>query len=122
MLYCAGCWAVVRIGVIDGGNTDADADANAVQAGFTPPKPRPGMNSYAFMWSIPNMVPLAPHVILRIWKAIRPFEFTATHGLLAGKSYWVPQVGQRRRSAPSNMIRYKMIVSVEKFLCLMVSN
>lgn len=81
MLYCAGCWAVVRIGVIDGGNTDADADANAVQAGFTPPKPRPGMNSYAFMWSIPNMVPLAPHVILRIWKAIRPFEFTATHGL-----------------------------------------
>lgn len=42
------------------------------------------MNSYAFMWSIPNMVPLPPDKIQQIWDALKPFEFTATHGLFTG--------------------------------------
>ncbi|KAL1310700.1 hypothetical protein AAFC00_000959 [Neodothiora populina] len=55
-----------------------------VPAALTPPKPHEGMNSYAFMWSIPNMIPLPPHTISRIWAAVRPFEFEATHGLFVG--------------------------------------
>lgn len=40
------------------------------------------MSSYAFMYSIPNMLPLPPSKIQKIWEAIKPFDFTATHGLM----------------------------------------
>jgi len=32
------------------------------------------------MFSFPNMIPLSPDEILRIWESIKPFEFTVTYG------------------------------------------
>ncbi|EME44129.1 hypothetical protein DOTSEDRAFT_71814 [Dothistroma septosporum NZE10] len=44
----------------------------------------PGTTSYAFMWSIPNMIPLPPNEMLKMWQALKPFEFESTHGAFAG--------------------------------------
>ena len=55
-----------------------------VQAAYTPHPRPPGMNSYAFMWSIPNMIPLGPDGVQRIWEAVKNFNFEATHGLMVG--------------------------------------
>ncbi|KAF2088164.1 hypothetical protein K490DRAFT_64836 [Saccharata proteae CBS 121410] len=44
----------------------------------------PGTTSFTFMWSIPNMLPLPPSEVFGIWKAIRDFEFEATHGAFVG--------------------------------------
>jgi len=40
----------------------------------------PGTVSYTFMYSFPNMIPLSPDEILRIWESIKPFEFAVTYG------------------------------------------
>ncbi|KFA54420.1 hypothetical protein S40293_04326 [Stachybotrys chartarum IBT 40293] len=44
----------------------------------------PGMNTFAFLWSIPNMIPLAADEVARMWSVLRGFEFAATHGAFAG--------------------------------------
>ena len=44
----------------------------------------PGTTSYTFMWSIPNMIPLPPSEVMKMWKAIAPYEFEATHGAFLG--------------------------------------
>ncbi|KXS94980.1 hypothetical protein AC578_9474, partial [Pseudocercospora eumusae] len=44
----------------------------------------PGTNSYVFMWSIPNMIPLPPDIIHEMWKRLKPYHFTSTHGAFAG--------------------------------------
>ncbi len=36
------------------------------------------------MWSIPNMIPLPPDEIFKIWKALKPFRFTVTMGAFVG--------------------------------------
>lgn len=36
------------------------------------------------MWSIPNMIPLPPSEIHKIWKALKPFEFDTTFGAFNG--------------------------------------
>lgn len=41
---------------------------------------QPGTNTYSFMWSYPNMIPLNPEALLGIWEAVKPFEFTTTFG------------------------------------------
>ncbi|KAI1638314.1 beta-lactamase-like protein [Biscogniauxia mediterranea] len=46
-------------------------------------RPR-GVNSYAFMWSIPNMIPLAPADLARMWGILRRHEFRSTHGAFPG--------------------------------------
>lgn len=43
-----------------------------------------GMNTFAFMWSIPNMIPLSPEEISRMWKVLSPHEFRSTHGAFMG--------------------------------------
>ena len=49
------------------------------------PHPRPqGQTTYAFQWSIPNMIPLPPSEIFKIWQAIRLFDFDTTHGAFVG--------------------------------------
>ena len=49
------------------------------------PHPRPpGQTTYAFQWSIPNMIPLTPSAIQAMWKALKPYEFDTTHGGFAG--------------------------------------
>ncbi|KAI1363894.1 beta-lactamase-like protein [Xylaria arbuscula] len=43
-----------------------------------------GMSSFAFMWSIPNMIPLAPAEIERMWTVLKRCEFRSTHGAFVG--------------------------------------
>ncbi|XXH05421.1 hypothetical protein Hte_011848 [Hypoxylon texense] len=55
------------------GNWDTDAIGTA--------RARPeSMNSYSFMWSIPNMIPLSPDVMQRMWDILKKYEFKSTHG------------------------------------------
>ncbi|THV89752.1 hypothetical protein D6D27_06266 [Aureobasidium pullulans] len=61
----------------------ADTFVN-VPSGFYRKDRPPGTTSFSFMWSIPNMIPLPPDTILEMWKAIKPYDFTATHGLFPG--------------------------------------
>ncbi|KAL8825850.1 MAG: hypothetical protein Q9191_004163 [Dirinaria sp. TL-2023a] len=51
-----------------------------VPSAYTP-HPRPsGQTTFAFQWSIPNMIPLPPHTILEMWHALKPYEFDTTYG------------------------------------------
>ncbi|THX72259.1 metallo-beta-lactamase family protein [Aureobasidium pullulans] len=61
----------------------ADTFVN-VPSGFYRKDRPPGTTSFSFMWSIPNMIPLPPDTIHEMWKAIKPYDFTATHGLFPG--------------------------------------
>lgn len=47
------------------------------------------------MWSIPNFIPLPPEKMLKIWKALKPFEFTSTHGAFVGTDVRGEDVKQR---------------------------
>jgi hypothetical protein len=43
-----------------------------------------GLNSFAFMWSIPNMIPLSPDEIVGMWDVLKKHEFSSTHGAFLG--------------------------------------
>ncbi|KAI3340161.1 beta-lactamase-like protein [Ustulina deusta] len=59
------------------GNWDADAVGAA--------RGRPlGMSSFAFMWSYPNMIPLAPDALQHMWAILKKYEFGSTHGAFPG--------------------------------------
>ena len=45
-----------------------------------------GHNSYTFMWSYPNMIPLPPDQILQIWRALKGFDIEATYGFTTVRS------------------------------------
>ena len=47
---------------------------------------QPGTNTYSFMWSYPNMIPLAPTALKGIWDAVSPFEFETTFGGFPGQN------------------------------------
>lgn len=51
--------------------------------GETREKP-PGLNSFAFMWSIPNYIPLDSKEMARMWAVLKNYDFQATHGAFAG--------------------------------------
>jgi hypothetical protein len=34
------------------------------------------------MWSVPNFIPLSPDSVHQIWRAIKPFDFHTTYGLM----------------------------------------
>jgi hypothetical protein len=36
------------------------------------------------MWSIPNMIPLPPGEMRKMWKALEGWEFGSTHGAFVG--------------------------------------
>lgn len=46
---------------------------------------QPGTNTYSFMWSYPNMIPLEPAALKGIWDAVQPFEFETTYGGFPGQ-------------------------------------
>ncbi|KAF4988986.1 hypothetical protein FGRMN_9422 [Fusarium graminum] len=54
-----------------------------------------GANSFAFLWSIPNFIPLGVEDMLRMWRVLRHVEFTATHGGFAGMDIEHEKVKQR---------------------------
>ncbi|KAL5345767.1 hypothetical protein ACLOAV_009521 [Pseudogymnoascus australis] len=43
-----------------------------------------GMNSFAFMWSYPNMIPLSPPTLASMWRILTRYEFTAVHAGFPG--------------------------------------
>ncbi|KFY15877.1 hypothetical protein V492_01707, partial [Pseudogymnoascus sp. VKM F-4246] len=43
-----------------------------------------GMNSFAFMWSYPNMIPLPPSTLASMWRILSRYNFTAVHGGFPG--------------------------------------
>ncbi|KAK3669836.1 hypothetical protein LTR78_010294 [Recurvomyces mirabilis] len=45
----------------------------------------PGTTSYAFMWAVPNMIPLNPAELHKMWRAISSFDFESTHGAFVGQ-------------------------------------
>ena len=54
-----------------------------------------GMNSFSFMWSYPNMIPLSPTELASMWKALSTIEFTAVHGGFAGLDVEGPDTKER---------------------------
>ncbi|KAH0391160.1 metallo-beta-lactamase family protein, partial [Aureobasidium melanogenum] len=61
----------------------ADTFVNVPSGFYRKDRPK-GTTSFSFMWSIPNMIPLPPDTIYNMWKAVKPYDFTATHGLFTG--------------------------------------
>ena len=47
------------------------------------------------MWSIPNMIPLPPSDLLKMWQALKPFHFEQTHGAFMGQDVIDPNVKKR---------------------------
>lgn len=43
-----------------------------------------GINTFTFMWSIPNMIPLPPDELAAMWKVLEKHEFRSTHGAFMG--------------------------------------
>ncbi|KAK0734205.1 beta-lactamase-like protein [Lasiosphaeria miniovina] len=60
------------------------ANWTADAAGQTRARPT-GANSFAFMWSIPNMIPLSAGEVARMWDILQAYEFRSTHGAFVGQ-------------------------------------
>ncbi|OBT70071.1 hypothetical protein VE03_00618 [Pseudogymnoascus sp. 23342-1-I1] len=43
-----------------------------------------GMNSFAFMWSYPNMIPLPPPTLASMWRILSRYEFNTVHAGFPG--------------------------------------
>lgn len=54
-----------------------------------------GMNSFAFMWSIPNMIPLSGETVFAMWAILKHHDFTSTHGAFVGTDIVAADVKQR---------------------------
>ncbi|KAH6884838.1 beta-lactamase-like protein [Thelonectria olida] len=44
----------------------------------------PGLNSFSFLYSIPNFIPLRVEEMARMWETLRRYVFAETHGGFAG--------------------------------------
>lgn len=58
------------------------------------------------MWSYPNMIPLPPSELEKIWNAIKPFSFSATHGAFLGQDIRHEQVKARILESMKIQIRH----------------
>lgn len=54
-----------------------------------------GMNTFVFMWSIPNMIPLPPDEIASMWKILERHEFKSSHGAFIGQDIDDDQIKKR---------------------------
>ncbi|KAI1392964.1 beta-lactamase-like protein [Hypoxylon trugodes] len=79
-------------------------DTNAV--GSTRTRPR-GMNSYSFMWSIPNMIPLNPSELERMWGILKKYEFSSSHGAFVNTDIIKTASEMKRRVLESIQIQVK---------------
>ncbi|OIW26003.1 metallo-beta-lactamase family protein [Coniochaeta ligniaria NRRL 30616] len=53
-------------------------------AGEKRDKPK-GLNTFSFMWSIPNWIPLSPDEIVRMWIVLKKHDLRSTHGAFVGQ-------------------------------------
>lgn len=67
------------------GRWDVDA------AGEKREKPK-GHNSFSFLWSIPNYIPLNADEIARMWGILNQYDFESTHGAFLGMDVYGPNV------------------------------
>ena len=69
----------------------------------------PGMTSFAFMWSIPNMIPLSADEIQSMWDVLKAHEFESTHGAFVGTEirdgHGGSEAGVKRRVLDSMQIQ-----------------
>lgn len=71
------------------------------------PRERPrGANSFAFMWSIPNLIPLSADEIIRMWNILKAYHFTATHGAFVSQDIEDEDVKSRVLQSMQIQIRY----------------
>ncbi|KAL7620185.1 hypothetical protein AAE478_009178 [Parahypoxylon ruwenzoriense] len=82
------------------GNWDTDA------IGIARERPA-GMNSFTFMWSIPNMIPLSPDELLRMWGILKKYDFKSTHGAFAKWDIIKTVPEMKRRVLESMQIQIK---------------
>jgi hypothetical protein len=59
--------------------------ADVPQSASNPNGRTPGTNSYVFMYSYPNMLPLPPDTLVSMWQVLKMADFESTHGSFAGK-------------------------------------
>jgi hypothetical protein len=45
----------------------------------------PGLNTFSFMWSIPNWIPLSADEIVGMWHVLKRYEFRSSHGAFVGQ-------------------------------------
>lgn len=67
----------------------------------------PGMNSYSFMWSIPNMIPLAPGELQRMWSILKKYDFSSSHGAFINMDIVKTVPEMKRRVLESMQIQIK---------------
>ncbi|KAI0870440.1 beta-lactamase-like protein [Hypoxylon argillaceum] len=78
------------------GNWDTDA------LGAARARPR-GMSSFSFMWSYPNMIPLAPDELQQMWDVLKNHEFSSTHGAFPGLDVVVKTPGEMKQRVLESM-------------------
>lgn len=64
-------------------------------------------NSYSFMWSIPNMIPLSVDEIARMWMILKTYDFKSTHGLILGQD--IEDINVKKRVLESVQIQLRMM-------------
>lgn len=82
------------------GNWDMDAVGTARQR---PPR----MSSFSFMWSYPNMIPLAPDAVEHMWTILKKYEFGSTHGAFPGMDIVTTPQEMKRRVLESMQIQIR---------------
>lgn len=82
------------------GNWQADALGSARN------RPR-GMNSYSFMWSIPNFIPLAPAELERMWGLLKTKTFRSTHRALLNTDIMKEEAEMKRQVLESMQIQIR---------------
>ncbi|KAI0837095.1 beta-lactamase-like protein [Hypoxylon sp. FL0890] len=79
-------------------------DTDAVGTARSRPQ---GMNSYSFMWSIPNMIPLAPDELQRMWSILKEYDFSSSHGAFIKTDIVKTVPEMKRRVLESMQIQIK---------------
>ncbi|CEJ92518.1 hypothetical protein VHEMI08167 [[Torrubiella] hemipterigena] len=67
----------------------------------------PGLNSFSFLWSIPNRIPLSADEMMRMWRILSKYEFTSTHGAFPGMD--ITAADLKRRVLDSMQIQTKFM-------------
>ncbi|KAI2622436.1 beta-lactamase-like protein [Hypoxylon sp. NC1633] len=103
LLYCRHLLIADTLVTTPSGLGSWDADAVGVARDWPT-----GMNSYSFMWSIPNMIPLAPDELDRMWRILKKHDFSSTHGafLNADIVKTVPEMKRRVLESMQIQIKY----------------
>lgn len=73
----------------------------------------PGLNTFAFLWSIPNMIPLSVGEMGRMWGVLKGYEFGSTHGAFEGMD--VVDEGVKGRVLESMRIQARFMGGEEEF-------